>query len=67
MSLLWTAMGDRPLLQKKKMVQLAYKQRVGKQQKEVRTEADLEGLIVGMKDDLDLVKKELKEVKDDGD
>ena len=40
---------------------------MGKQRKEVRAEASLEELIMSMRDELNLVKKELKEVKDDGD
>ena len=52
---------------KKKLAQLAYEQRVGKQRREERTETDLGGLIASMKDELELMKKELKEVKDDGD
>ena len=53
--------------EKKKLAQAAYDQRVGKQRKEVRAEASLEELIMSMRDELNLVKKELKEVKDDGD
>ena len=53
--------------EKKKLAQLAYEQRVGKQRREERTETDLGGLIASMKDELELMKKELKEVKDDGD
>jgi hypothetical protein len=53
--------------EKKKLAQTAYEQRVGKQKREVQTEVDLEGLIASMRDELNLVKKELKEVKDDGD
>ena len=53
--------------EKKKLAQLAYEQWVGKQQREERTETDLGGLIASMKDELDLMKKELKEVKGDED
>jgi hypothetical protein len=52
--------------EKKRLAQKAYEQRAGKQRKEIKTETDLGGMIAALKDELDIVRKELKEVKDEG-
>ena len=52
--------------EEKRVAQTAYKQRVGGQQRETQIGVNYEELIVGLKDELNVVKKELAEVKDEG-
>jgi hypothetical protein len=56
------------MLRKKKLAQQAYQQRSGAQRNKVKTDAqkdEQEAELATLKDQIDILRKQLKEVKDD--